>query len=120
MSVEALGYALADTLYRRQAAVLGDEKLHEAGERLAKHLARRGYRVVFDPGLDYALSDGEPYPIPRLEPKPLPKEAQVRQAVLLSIDDEDLRCLVCGCWTFYVEEDIATCSNCRQSHRIRR
>lgn len=116
MSVEALGFALADTLYRRQAAILGDEKLHDAGARLAKHLARRGYRVVFDPQLDEELPEADPVPVARLQAKPVAQS----KAVLLSIGDEDLRCLECGCWTFYVEDTTATCSGCRQKHTIRR
>lgn len=116
MSAEAAGFALADTLYRRQAVVLGDEQLHMAGERLVKHLKRRGYKIVFDPKVYEELPEAKPVVVPRLEPPAVP----VVKAVLLSIGEEDLRCLECGCWTFYVEGKTATCSGCRQKHTIRR
>ena len=122
MSAEAAGYALADTLYRRQSVVLGEEKLLEAGERLVKHLARRGYRLVYDPSmyepLPEQLMNAKPVPVPRLEPKPV--EERPLMAKTLSIGDEDMRCVDCGCWLFYVKENVAFCSSCAAKYTIRR
>jgi hypothetical protein len=122
MSAEAAGFALADTLYRRQSMVLGDEHLLKAGERLVKHLNRRGYKLTYDPAVIEQAPEPEgevkPVPVPRLEPK----EVEVRStlAVTLSIGGEDMRCLTCGCWSFYVKENVAFCSSCAASHTIRR
>jgi hypothetical protein len=120
MSAEAAGFALADTLYRRQSMVLGDEHLLKAGERLVRHLNRRGYRLQYDPSVIEREPEqpSDPVPVPRLEPK----EVEVRStlAVTLSIGGEDMRCLSCGCWSFYVKENVAFCSSCAASHTIRR
>jgi hypothetical protein len=120
MSSEAAGFALADTLYRRQSLVLGDEHLLKAGERLVRHLNRRGYRLQYDPSVieHEPEQPSEPVPVPRLEPKPV--ESRQMLAVTLSIGQDDLRCLACGCWSFYVKDNTASCSSCGASHTIRR
>lgn len=120
MSAEAAGFALADALYRRQAEVLGDEQLLKAGERLVKHLNRRGYKLTYDPGVvqpEPEEEDPKPVPVPRLEPKPV--EQRPLLPVTLSMGMEDLRCLDCGCWIFYVKDDVAVCSSCAASYRIK-
>ena len=121
MSTEAAAYALADTFYRRQSLVLGDEHLLKAGERLVRHLNRRGYKLTYDPAVIEQAEKPEnvaPVPIPRLEPKPV--EDRPMLAVTLSIGNDDLRCLSCGCWSFYVKDSTASCSSCGAGHTIRR
>ena len=122
MSAEAAGYALADTLYRRQSLVLGEEKLLEAGERFVQHLNRRGYKLVYDPAMYEPLPEqlikADPVPVPRLEPKPA--ESRPMVAVTLSIGDRDMRCTDCGCWSFYVKESVAFCSSCAATYAIKK
>ena len=125
MSEEAAGFALADTLYRRQAVILGDEEIHAVGERMMRHLKRRGYRIVYDPGMDREteefLKNGATVGVPRLAAKEIPEAAVLgaKPAVTLEIDGRDVRCLECGCFTFYVHGPKATCTGCQATYTVR-
>ena len=126
MSEEAAGFSLADTLYRRQAVILGDEAILEAGARLVKHLKRRGYILRYDPAVmeemaEEFMKEIEPVEVARLAEKPIPEAAVIgsKPAVTLEIDGRDVRCLECGCFTFYVHGPKATCTGCKATYTVR-
>ena len=126
MSAEAAGFALADTLYRRQAVILGDEAILAAGARLVKHLKRRGYVLRYDPAVAEGMAEEfmkeiEPVEVARLVEKPIPEAAVIgsKPAVTLEIDGRDVRCLECGCFTFYVHGPKATCTGCKATYTVR-
>ena len=126
MSEEAAGFALADTLYRRQAVILGDEAILAAGARLVKHLKRRGYVLRYDPAVAEGMAEEfmkeiEPVEVARLVEKPIPEAAVIgsKPAVTLEIDGRDVRCLECGCFTFYVHGPKATCTGCKATYTVR-
>ena len=126
MSEEAAAFALCDTLYRRQAVILGDEAILEAGARLVKHLKRRGYILRYDPAVmeemaEEFMKEIEPVEVARLAAKEIPEAAVIgsKPAVTLEIDGRDVRCLECGCFTFYVHGPKATCTGCKATYTVR-
>lgn len=100
MSAEAAGLAVWDAVYRRQASIIGAEPAHETGERFLRHLARRGYRLVYDPAVpvqpvtwSVPLVDQAPDPF-----VPVYHETQVVIGGLVFACE-------CGCQVFRTEGD---------------
>ena len=105
--------------------ILGDEEIHAVGERMMRHLKRRGYRIVYDPGMDRDteefLNNDATVEVPRLAAKEIPESAVLgaKPAVTLEINGRDVRCLTCSCFTFYVHDGKATCTGCKATYRVK-
>lgn len=120
-NAEAAGAALFDTLYRRQARILGTELPHEAGERYLRNLERRGYRLVYDPELAAAAAarghggfeakPTKPAPVPRLEDPPVDHVRAYRD-VMPIVSGSRFAC-ACGCRVFRTLGDgVYICNGC--------
>lgn len=119
MSAEAAGGALFDAIGRRNAQIFPGQLPHEAGEILLRHLARRGYRLVYDPVLAveestrYLQTVEEPVLVRDTRPQePAVPSHLLHDSQTLYMGGEPIRC-TCGCMVFDVLADWSyRCTSC--------